>query len=305
MFSLKPGRNDLISSLIRSIVVEEMLHMTIVGNILIAIGGRPAINVPGFIPTYPGPLPMSIGGSGFTVGIEAFSKPLVEKVFMKIEEPEHPIPVATTLALGLPEFATIGEFYEALKKKIAGFGDSIFKVPASQQVLGWFESARLFPMTNVASASKGIDIIVDEGEGTRTDPFQSPRNPAHYYKFGGIFNGRTLIKTADGFAYGGDPVPFDPAGVYPLRPNSKIADFALGSQARARVEEFSYAYSSLLNVLHDAFNGQPARIKGAIGLMYELKMVAVSLMQTPAAQGSAMTAGPSYEYVHVASAAAK
>ena len=49
MFSLKPGTNDEIARLIRSIVLEEMLHMTIVGNILIAIGGHPAINVPRFI----------------------------------------------------------------------------------------------------------------------------------------------------------------------------------------------------------------------------------------------------------------
>jgi hypothetical protein len=303
MFSLKPGTNELISRLIRSIVLEEMLHMTIVGNILIAIGGRPAINVAKFIPKYPGPLPMSIGGLGFCVGIEAFSKPLVEKVFMRIEEPEHPIPVKTTMALAVPDFATIGEFYEALKTKIESFGDKIFTVPASEQVLGWFDAARLFPITSVTTAKKGIDIIVDEGEGTSTDPFQSPGNPAHYYKFGEILHGRRLIKTADGFAYGGDPIPFDAAGVYPMTPNPKIADFAPGTQARTRVEEFSYAYSSLLNALHVAFNGEPARIRAAIGLMYELKMIAVSLMQTPVATGSSMTAGPSYEYVDAMSAA--
>src|SRR5947208_842367 len=127
MFSLKPGINDEIARLIRSIVLEEMLHMTIVGNILIAIGGHPAVNVRRFIPKYPGPLPMSIGGTGFIVGIEAFSKPLVENIFMKIEEPEHPIPIKTTLAAeAVPNFATIGEFYKALASKLAEFGNSIF-----------------------------------------------------------------------------------------------------------------------------------------------------------------------------------
>src|SRR6476620_7067605 len=118
MFSLKPGANLEIGRLIRSIVLEEMLHMTIVGNILIAIGGHPAINVEKFIPKYPGPLPMSIGGSGFMVGIEAFSKPLVQNVFMVIEEPEHPIPVKTLELEAVPDFATIGQFYAALKKKL-------------------------------------------------------------------------------------------------------------------------------------------------------------------------------------------
>jgi len=34
--------------------------------------------------------------------------------------------------------------------------------------------------------------------------------------------------------------------------------------------------------------------------MYELKMVAVSLMQTPVGDGSAFTAGPTFEYIEVA-----
>jgi hypothetical protein len=305
LFSLKPDTNVEIAQLIRSVVHEEMLHMMIVGNILIAIGGHPAINVPKFIPTYPGHLPMSIGGSTFIVGIEAFSKPLVENIFMEIEKPEHPIPVKTLTAEAVPDFATIGEFYAALTAKIEEFGDGIFTVPASQQVLTWFDKARLFPITGVTTARKGITIIVDEGEGTSTDPFQAPGDPAHYYKFGEIVHGRRLIKTDTGFAYGGAPIPFDPAGVYPMKPNPKIADFAPGTQARTRIEEFSYAYSSLLNALHTAFNGQPGKIDVAIGLMYELKMIAVSLMQTPVGDGSHLTAGPSYEYIDaIASAAA-
>jgi Ferritin-like len=303
MFSLKPGKNDEIARLIRSIVQEEMLHMTIVGNILVAIGGRPKINVAGFIPAYPGPLPMSIGGSDFKVGIKAFSLPLVHDIFMEIEKPEYPIPVKTLAAEAVPDFATIGEFYAALAKKIAEFGNSIFTVPAAEQVLNWFDAARLFPITDVPTANKGIQIIVDEGEGTRTDPFQSPGDPAHYYKFGEIFHGRKIIRTAEGYAYGGDPIPFDATGVYPMKANPKITDFAPGTQARSRVEEFGYAYSSLLNALHTAFNGEPTRINTAIGLMYELKMIAVGLMQTPAGDGSKATAGPSFEYIGALSGA--
>jgi hypothetical protein len=304
LFSLKPGVNDGIGRLIRSIVIEEMLHLTIAGNILIAIGGAPQINTPSFVPQYPGPLPMSIGGASFIVGIEPFSKPLIQNTFMVIEEPEHPIPVQVlALAAAVPDFATIGEFYGALKEKLAHFGDTIFTVPADRQVLQWFPAGVLFPITGVKSASHGIDIIVDQGEGTTTDPFQSPGNPAHFYKFGEIFYGRKIIQTATGYAYAGDPVPFDPAGVYPMMPNPKIHYFEAGTQARTRIVAFSYAYSSLLNALHAAFNGRPEQINTAIGLMYELKMIAVSLMQTPVGDGSNMTAGPSYEYIDAAQAA--
>ena len=302
MFSLKPGTNDDIARLIRSIVVQEMLHMTIVGNILIAIGGSPSINTPSFVPHYPGPLPLSIGGSSFVVGIEPFSKPLVQNVFMTIEEPEDPIPVIALAGGPVPDFATIGEFYAALKKKLAEFPDSIYG-HVDRQVLQWFPPDVLFPITNGTSAARAIDIIVDQGEGTSTDPFQSPKDPAHYYKFGEIFYGRTIVKTAGGFAYAGNPVPFDPKGVYPMRPNPKIHYFEPGTHARIKIEQFSYAYSSLLNTLHIAFNGQPAHINTAIGLMYELKMIAVSLMRTPLCDGSNMTAGPSFEYIDAVQAA--
>jgi hypothetical protein len=304
LFSLKPGTNDEIAQLIHSIVVEEMLHMTIASNILIAIKGSPAINKKDFIPKYPGPLPMSIGGSDFIVGLEAFSIAVVENTFMKIEEPVHPIPVDRPLAGAVPDFATIGEFYDALKLKLTEFGDSIFVVPPSQQVLQWFDAKRLFPIIDVPSANHGIDIIVQEGEGTSTDPFQSPGDPAHYYKFGEIAAGKRIIpKPGGGFVYGGAPIPFDPAGVYPMKPNPKLADFAPNTLARERAEEFDLAYSSLLNTLHAAFNGQPDRINVAIGLMYELKMVAVSLMQTPIGDGSGKTAGPTFEYIGVPQAA--
>src|SRR4051812_34912553 len=156
MYSLKPGVNDAIGRLIRAVVIQEMLHLTIASNILIAIGGRPAINTPEFVPIYPGPLPMSIGGADFTVGIEAFSKPLVEQIFMKIEEPEHPIPVRALAEAVVPDFATIGEFYAALKAKLAEFGDSIFTGHQDQQVLQWFPTSELFPITDVRSASCGI-----------------------------------------------------------------------------------------------------------------------------------------------------
>ena len=300
LFSLKPGFNVEIGQLIQSIVRQEMLHMTISANILIAIGGHPQINTHCFIPSYPGNLPMQIGGADFIVGIEAFSKPLVENIFMMIEEPEDPIPVRRLLeAEEEPEYATIGQFYEALKLKICELGDGIFTVGKERQVLSWFPPDQLFPVIDVKSAQSAIDIIVIQGEGTRTKPFESPGDPAHYYKFAEIAAGRQLIALPEGgYAYAGEPIPFDPKGVYPLRANCKIADFEPGTQARTRIEQFAYSYSSLLNALHNCFNGNPGNIDTAIGLMYSLKIEAVALMQTMDPNGGVLTVGPSYEYTN-------
>jgi len=55
MFQL--GCNVEVQNLIRSVVMQEMLHMSQAANLLIALGGRPIINSRCFAPVYPGPLP--------------------------------------------------------------------------------------------------------------------------------------------------------------------------------------------------------------------------------------------------------
>ncbi|MET3131337.1 rubrerythrin [Oxalobacteraceae bacterium GrIS 1.11] len=306
MFSLKPGINDDIARLIHEIIVQEMLHMTIACNIMIAIGGHPKINTKRFIPPYPGNLPMDIGGADFIVGIEAFSKSLVKNIFMAIEEPENIVPPGANLyAAQQDEYATIGAFYDAIKNKIRALPQDIFKPGCiKNQVLGWFPSEQLFAITDADTACAAIDVIITQGEGTSTNPFEGSGDgktfdPAHYYKFEEIYEGRKIIPLPAPYSYGGAPIPFDPAGVYPIRANCKIGDFAVGSQASTRINQFAYTYSSMLNALHKTFNGHPAYIDTAIGLMYSLKMEAVALMQTYDPNGGGLTVGPSFEYTNV------
>ena len=49
LYSIKPNANREVAALIRSVVIEEMLHMALACNILISIGGSPSIGQPGFI----------------------------------------------------------------------------------------------------------------------------------------------------------------------------------------------------------------------------------------------------------------
>lgn len=299
--SLKPGVNDAITELIRGITGQEMLHMCIAGNILIAIGGTPSINHPGFVPAYPGPLPMHVGGEGFEVGIAAFSKSLVTNTFMVIEEPEQPLPIRVdALAAATTDYATIGAFYAALKAKILELGDCIFDpASVSRQVLHgkWFPADWLFPITDAASAVRAIDLIVLQGEGTSKEPYESAGVLAHYYRFGEIAAGRRLVPEGTGFAYAGAAIPFDDNGVYPLKPNCRLADFEPGTQAYTRLAQFNYTYNCLLDTLHACFNGAPEKLDAAIGLMYSLRIESVALMQTPVAPGATQTVGPSFEYV--------
>src|SRR5437762_13529429 len=90
LYSIQPGANKIIQSLVLSVVAEEMLHMSLACNVLNAIGGSPRIDDPRFIPTYPGPLPGSVE-SDLIVPLSPFSMDLVSNVFMVIEEPEDPL----------------------------------------------------------------------------------------------------------------------------------------------------------------------------------------------------------------------
>jgi len=332
MYSLIPGRNDEISAIIRSVVVEEMLHMTIAANILIAIGGRPTINQPGFIPKYPGPLPMSIG-DGLIVPIKAFSKDVAKNVFMAIEAPEDPIEIRKGL-LGAADVGwhTIGQFYQALQEKICELGDGSFTVGAEEQVLSWFDPKENFPIVDANSAVKAIEVIVNEGEGTSTSPFV-PQDPkascediirahqrlgkghklsftppvrgtqrseevAHYYLFEEIYEGRKIESDGqDGYAFSGPEIPFDEEGVYPMIENPSQDDYPPGSMLATLSNSFSYGYSNLLNSLHESFNGNPNVMKRAIGLMYQLKLDAQKLMAMPISPDSNQTAGPVFRYI--------
>ena len=124
-YSLKDGPNSQIKSLLIAIAKDEMLHMAMVGNLLLAIGGAPRFDTEDFIPKYPGPLPMGIG-QGLQVGLKKFSKDLVKDVFMQIERPENPLHFPVIAEADGTQYATIGQFYGAAKATLQRLGDAAF-----------------------------------------------------------------------------------------------------------------------------------------------------------------------------------
>ena len=299
MFSFKPGLGTYIRTVIHSIVIEEMLHMTIVANIMNAIGGSPDINKKDFIPDYKCHLPMGIGGS-LLVGIERFSKDLVLNVFMEIEEPEKPL-VLKTAALEADEYKTIGEFYQALQKKINDIAPDVLPGDVSKQVTSsFFSKDLLFPIIKKADAINAINIIIEQGEGTTTSPADFDSEIAHYYKFEELYKGRKLIKDPSapyGYSFTGEEIPFDQSEVFPIFPNTKAAMIPEGSEERRRVDEFNNSYSSLLSGLHRTFNGEPHYLPNTIGVMFDMKLTAEKLCGTPFPGKKGFTIAPTFEWV--------
>ncbi|MBM3739178.1 MAG: ferritin-like family protein [Acidobacteria bacterium] len=217
---------------------------------------------------------------------------------MVIEEPEDPISIPSLAAAAEPEqYNTIGEFYDAIKAKITLFGDAIFTGAPSLQVTGvWPE---LIAIKDVATAGQAIDTIVRQGEGTPVTPLDPEGDPAHFYRFEQIVRQLTLVKdstTPSGFAFGPPAIPFDPAGVYPMADDPAAAKLIPGSRAELLSNQFNYTYTSLLNALHQTFNGEPEHLDPAIGAMFSLRLQAIALMETPVSPASPETAGPAWEY---------
>jgi hypothetical protein len=296
-FTLKLGSNQVVAEIIRSIVVEEMLHMSLASNLLIAIGGTPEIDKPGFIPVYPGPLPMDIG-DGLIVPLKKCSLDLVKNVFMVIEEPEDPLVLRAALAAG---HHTIGEFYDALDAKLQELGQKAFIGDFKREMLdnSWFPPDELFVIDGLDSASDAIKLIVKQGEGSPKSPLGPHDAPAHYYRFEQIVRGKRLVHDATaphGFSFSGAAVTLDDANIWNMEPNPDPDTLPPGSRARQKSLEFANAYTRLLGVLHDTFNGNPAAINRAMGLMYELRLLAQQVLAIPVPGSPELCTGLSFRY---------
>ena len=296
LYSLRPGKNDAIAELISGIVFQEMQHMARSANILNAIAGQPQIDSADFIPHYPGGLPFHIGdrnGQHFDVPLQRFSLDLVQNVFMRIEEPDQPInfPVGTRMAaLMAQQYRTIGDFYRAMR---AALKADWFTGDHARQVKGVVD-----PVYSLADARAAIDLIIEQGEGTTTSPLSGMGDQlAHYYRFAEIFHQRTLVpdnSVPEKYSYSGAAIPFDANGVLPIVANPTSNLYPPGSAARVQSDAFNQIYSNLLRALHITFNGQPNSLNAAIGLMFDLKLEAVKLVNIPLDANT--TAAPCYEY---------
>ncbi len=302
LYSLKPDSNTEIQDRIRSIVLQEMLHMGLACNILNALGGSPLIDRPQFVPQYPGPLPGAVE-SELIVSLARFSLDLVKNVFMVIEEPETPLNFPVNAFAAAPPL-TIGQFYDTIKQLIIEGGQSIFVGNSAKQVTAPVAGQELIQVTDVNSAVQAIEMIVEQGEGTTRSPLSGQGSDiAHYYQFAEIAHGKTLIPNPNApadapddqkYVYGGDPIPFDPNGVLPVLENPKAALYPAGSPARLACDTFNSTYTSLLKSLHETFNGSPDQFGHAISLMFKLRGQATRLMAIDLGNGT--HAGPSFEY---------
>jgi len=299
LYSLDRSKNAEIAAILESVVNEEMLHMVLAANVLNALGGSPRIDSPHFIPSYPGPLPGGVESS-LIVNLAPFSQTQLQ-TFIDIEQPEDPLKFPVRLAAAPEEETaiTIGQFYTKISQAIAKVGNDAFYRPAPHNQVGPDIVPKSVIVTDVATAQRAIQIIIEQGEGTSTSPREVDGHAyAHYYRYMQVQKGKRLVPQPPpvNYAYAGLPIPFDPSGVYAIPTNPKSASYPQGSPQWLANNNFNYTYTSLLIALHALLNGDDTQkqFNVALGLMMSLKGQAMAM--TSGIPNPKLFVGPSFEY---------
>jgi hypothetical protein len=244
--------------LLRSIVVEEMLHAALVTNILLATGGTPDFASTRYMPEFPSNLPHH--DPPLTIDLAPCSSRVVEQVFMRIEQPELRDSPAQP-----DSFETLGQFYHALEIGLGELAETtdLFAEPQAEAqlsdpkfyrpvALDAEDSGGLVLVDGLASAREAIEIIIHQGEGLSDERWADPGHQelTHYHK---------LLQISEGVS---------PLGrVRPVRTNPRTSEFPPSIQPVS--ELFNAVYRGLYLVLSRIF--QPGPDQGrAVGVLYLL-----------------------------------
>jgi CDGSH-type Zn-finger protein/truncated hemoglobin YjbI len=241
---------------ISHIATQEMLHLSLVQNLLSAIGGAPHLSRPNF------PHPATHYPAGVHLALLPFGEEALRH-FMFLERPEGmalhdadgmaafgraaPAMQAGEIVPRSQDFATIGHLYRSIEAGIAHLADKfgerwLFVGPpraqATEQYFGWPE---LVAVTDVASAQRAIDEILEQGEGPR-----GAWQDAHFGQFVAILDEFEQLREANR-AF--DPVR--PVVTVNVRPSERDTGVPLVTDPlTARVmDTFNVCYEILLTIV--------------------------------------------------------
>lgn len=262
LLSIDLSQNREVSELIRSVLVEEMLHLGLVANVLNAVGATPRISAR-TIPAYP--LRMTFQGRpfhnrAFPINLAPFSPETIE-TFLKIEEPEQLLRSAELMEVRITVPAlTVGAFYTQivmLIDELAAKGErALFSGPPERQLTPdyyWGSGGGIIVVTDKASANAALDLVISQGEGawapSKGEPaanFAEPMQMGHYFRFKEIAEGRRYLPTDDpGAPPSGGVIAVDYGAVYEFRENPKASDYVRGSSLARLNNAFNFRYTQL------------------------------------------------------------
>lgn len=266
---------------IRSVLMEEMLHMAAACNILAALGGSPRIR--DLDPPFP-----ALGLPGRVApDLACVLAPLSRRQLQNFMRIEAPLFLLNGRERGAP-YATIGQFYEAIKTAVLANAAAVREAAATggpaNQVGGNLGYRSIVPRPGSDPAEEivaAIDMITEQGEGqggasimART--FQN--EASHYARFAELRYGRRYLppdppashtrETEESCFRGAEitwPVVINTLAV----PSDGYAAILHRDPQAAAVSQeltsFDAAYSAMMVALDDAWNGPPEQSWPSLG----------------------------------------
>jgi hypothetical protein len=307
---------------IRAVVIEEMLHLSLARNLLVAVGGDITYYDKSFIPKYPVNMLSRVPALPLYLG--PCSQELMENVFLPLEMPaERGAP---------PEpgtYHTLGQFYVAIedgfkwldkhhhhelwgteaeqkaRRALQVTGTTYYNEDGGGEAVIVGKSPGSPEVTALETALQAIMEIIEQGEGASSDDLYVPKDPlapklgqdepSHYERFALVAGNIDQI-----------------GNVWPV-PNGNGAPIKVDhypGNVRKLAEAFNAAYCYLLCII-DAMYATPL-VEGGIpgnkdrrwgleqnlltamtGLLYP---IAQQLVSQPINDDGTKTAGPTFEY---------
>jgi hypothetical protein len=300
---------------ILTVAKQEMLHLTLVQNLLTAIGAAPHLSRPN-LPTAAKHFP-----AGVVIALVPFGEAAL-KHFLFLERPEgvalddneaaiaieraRPLMADDDIVPAPQHFETVGHLYRAIDVGFAWLTGTlgtqklfIGPKPAqtSPDVMRW---PGLVAVTDLESAHEAIDVIVEQGEGATGD-----WREAHFGKFLGIYDEYLALRAADPSFEPARPVL--PGHVRPHRYGDAVP--LIDDPRTKRVADlFNVVNEILLLALTRFFahtDETPEQLKllesVGVGLMFAAVKPIGQLLTTlplgPSAPGR--TAGPTFELFYI------
>ena len=325
LYSLHSETNLEANQIIRAVLIEEMLHMTLSANVLNAVGGTPDLLSDDFMPAFPTYLPD--GEKDFKVPIASFSKKTLE-TFLKIERPNpqngKPCGDAPKGCIRRDKlrhnclratyhkdekltysFYSIGDFYEAILDGIRYLeaeaklkGGSIFTGDPALQVDSKFYysgGGEIIQVYDLKSATEAIHLIQGQGEGYCQGIFDQQGELSHYYRFEQLKLGQFYHVGDEPGHPTGEKFQVDWDAMYSIIENPRVEKFSENKELYDNALVFNKQYKQILGIVNRAYNGEQQILLNAVPFMFRLKEYAITLTRNPIDQPNGPYGGPTFE----------
>jgi CDGSH-type Zn-finger protein/uncharacterized Fe-S cluster protein YjdI len=291
------ARVDRWRSAISAIALDEMTHLTLVNNLLLAIGAAPHFHRPNF-PIAPGYFPAQL-----SIRLAPFDAATLDH-FVFVERPENSLdtdsaPYAPQViyqrSLDAPQlmpqaqdYATVGELYRSIRSGLAQLADrlgerDLFCGSARAQLgpdLAPLPGNRL--ITDLTSAYAALDTIVAQGEGSSDDTEHS-----HYRRFLSIRDEFREMQAGRVDFQPTRPVARNPVMRQPPEPDGKV--HLKKPETRPLLDLGNAAYALMLRCLDRAYGEREdgaaekrVLVQASFELMQIMRMAGEQLTMLPA-----------------------